>query len=361
MSVPLAGAIVGFGFIAELGHLPAYRSRPDLFSIRAVADVCAARRAHAERMIPGVRVYASAEELLAGEPGLDFVDIATPPRDHAPIAHAALDHGLHVFCEKPLTTTAEEARLLLAHAAAAERVVFPSHNYRQAPVIRAVRELIATEGLGDITRIEMFTLRPTHAKGTAEWKRDWRRMRAYSGGGIAMDHGSHSFYLAFEWLRSYPTAVTAQTLSRAGLDTEDELDCTVTFPTGTASVHLTWNADVRKVRYVLHGSHGTITVEDDAITLTDRRGSSTRSEAPSDWKDASHAAWFVPLQLEFVAAMREGDFAGHHALDALHSVSVIEAAYVSAARHGATVPLPGGAAWDHAWTAASAPTAQARR
>ena len=57
--------------------------------------------------------------LLAAEAqSLDFVDIATPPSDHAEVAHAALDAGLHVLCEKPLATTIEDAR---AHAAPRRR------------------------------------------------------------------------------------------------------------------------------------------------------------------------------------------------------------------------------------------------
>jgi predicted dehydrogenase len=340
MHLPLNGAIVGFGFIAERGHLPAYRLRPDLFSIVAVADLCEARRDQARRAIPGVRVYATADELFALEPDLDFVDIATPPRDHAALAHAALDRGLHVFCEKPLTTSSEEARSLLAHAASAQRVLFPSHNYRHAPVINAVRGLIAINDLGAIQRVDLYTLRPTHAKGTPEWKPDWRRARQHSGGGIAMDHGSHSFYLAFEWLGSYPTAVTACTAHRAGLDTEDELDCTITFPTGRAAAHLTWNADVRKVMYAIHGDRGVIAVEDDAIEITNRTGRTERIEAASHWMDASHAAWFVSLQLELVTAIRDGTFVGRHAIDAFHAVRLIEAAYASAAADGITVNLP---------------------
>src|SRR5579859_6075980 len=99
---PLRGAIVGFGFIAEGGHLPAYRAKRaggSSFEIVAVADTCAARRARAKDLLPGAAVYEDAASLLAAEGGrLDFVDIATPPSEHASIAHAAMDRGLHVLC-----------------------------------------------------------------------------------------------------------------------------------------------------------------------------------------------------------------------------------------------------------------------
>ena len=83
-----------------------------------------------------------------------------------------------------------------------------------------------------------------------------------------MDHGSHTFYLAFEWLRAYPTAITARARRRwAPFDTEDDFSCSLRFPTGVASAHLSWNAGVRKVMYTLHGERGAIRVEDDDIEV----------------------------------------------------------------------------------------------
>ena len=117
MTRPLQGALIGFGFIAEKGHVPAYLSAPDQLAIVAVADVCAARREKARQVLPHARIYSDTKMLLQTEGRqLDFVDIATPPCDHAAIAHAAFEHGLHVFCEKPIATSAADARSMLDHA-----------------------------------------------------------------------------------------------------------------------------------------------------------------------------------------------------------------------------------------------------
>ncbi len=328
MQQPLKGAIAGFGFIAERGHLPAYLAHPEQFAITAVADICPSRRALARKLIPGVRVYPQVDAMLASG-HFDFIDIATPPSEHASICHAAFDHGLHVLCEKPIATTAADAASMLAHATSVGRVFFPSHNYRHAPVVKAVRAVLDSGRLGAIHHVTLQTFRPTHAKGVADWKPDWRRSHRYSGGGIAMDHASHSFYLAFDWLRSYPTAVTAHLEHRAGLDTEDGFSCTATFPTGTAVASLTWNAGVRKVMYSLHGEHGAITVEDDQLEVATKTGVE-RILAASDWMDASHVKWFASLQAEFVEAIRCEQFVGNQALDAFHSIDLIEAAYRSA-------------------------------
>src|SRR4051812_35404583 len=119
------GAIIGYGFIAEKGHLPAYATS-DQLEIVAVADVCAARREAAAQALPGARIYESHTALLAHESrDLDFVDITTPPYVHATIACAALDSGLHVMCEKPLATTVEDVRAAIEHADRSKQVLFP--------------------------------------------------------------------------------------------------------------------------------------------------------------------------------------------------------------------------------------------
>jgi predicted dehydrogenase len=342
MTRPLQGALIGFGFIAEKGHVPAYLTAPDKLQIAAVADVCAARREKARQILPHARIYADTKTLLTAEARqLDFVDIATPPCDHAAIAHAAFEHGLHVFCEKPIATSAADARSMLDHALAAKRVFFPSHNYKHAPVIQAIRRVLESGELGPIHLVTLDTFRTTHAKGVADWQPDWRRSRKTSGGGIAMDHGSHTFYLAFDWLASQPTSITAKMSNLSTFDTEDNFSCTVTFPTGIAVAQLTWNSGFRKVIYTIHGANGAIKVEDDDIEVHRRRAGGPsgqcdveRLSAASHWMDASHAEWFKALQVEFVQAIRTGQWVGPEARDAAMCVQLIETAYASARADG---------------------------
>jgi predicted dehydrogenase len=340
---PLRGAIIGYGFIAERGHLPAYLAPAGPgagFRIVAVADVCPARRALVRRTLPHARVYHDATALLAAEgDGLDFVDIATPPAMHAPLAHAALDRGLHVLCEKPLATSAEDARAMIAHAVRAQRVLYPCHTYKHAPVIKAVRRALETGLVGRVHLVTLHTFRNTHARGVPEWNPDWRRDPHHAGGGIAMDHGSHTFYLAFDWLGDYPTAITAKMSAAEGQTNEDNFACAITFPRGMAIAHLTWTAGVRKVIYTLHGERGAVRVEDDDVEVATRRtppGSDTvqwerRCErVPSAWMDASHAAWFRSLLEGFAAAIERGEYAGRDAQDAVRCIELITTAYASA-------------------------------
>jgi predicted dehydrogenase len=321
--------------------------------IVAVADVSAQRRELARHQFPGVRIYTDHDRLLEAERGgLDFVDIATPPCDHAAITHAALERGLHVLCEKPLATSAGEAREMLRHAREAQRVLYPCHNYKHAPVIKTVRRVLEEGRIGRVHLVTLQTFRNTHAKGVGEWRTDWRRERRYSGGGIAMDHGSHTFYLAFEWLRAYPTAVTARAATMGPFDTEDDFTCSLKFPTGVASAHLSWNAGVRKVMYTIHGERGAVRVEDDSIEVATQqagRGGAVgwkfeREEIPSDWMDSSHVTWFNSLFDDFRGAIARGEFVGKEAQESFLCVQLIDTAYASARDGSRELPLPGLAA-----------------
>ena len=346
MTRPLRGALIGFGFIAENGHAPAYAARAESYGdleLVAIADGCRARQEQARRCFPSLPIYPNVESLLSDRAlDLDFVDIAVPPCDHVSIAHAALDRGLHVLCEKPLGTEPGTARGLLAHALRARRAVFPCHNYKHAPVIKAVHAALASGAVGDVQRVTLQTFRPTHARGVPEWRPDWRRQRCISGGGIGMDHGAHTFYLACEWLRSAPVSVTATTRSRPEHDTEEDFVCAVSFPTGMVNGYLTSAAGVRKVLYTLHGERGAIRVEDDDLEIIQRDPTAPtgwrveRSRIASEWGDASHAAWFTSLFGDFITAVQDQEFVGREARQALTCVQLICAGYASA-RQGSRV------------------------
>jgi len=344
----LRGALLGCGFIV------------------AIAEPNAARRAKAAQLVPGAVLYEDADQLLASEASrLDYVDIATPPYDHARLTHMALDKGLHVLCEKPMATTPADARSMLEHAMKAKRVFFPCHNYKHAPVVKAVKQVLESGLIGKVNLVTLHTFRNTHAKGVSEWRPDWRRERKYSGGGIAMDHGAHTFYLAFDWLGGYPTAITAKMTTPVPsegtrtFDTEDNFSCTMTFPEGIASAHLTWTAGVRKVIYTIQGSHGAIRVEDDDVevaVMASRNASSRdvnaaasaskrvtwelkKEQIASEWMDAGHSVWFRSLFDQFKGAIDAHEYVGREARDGLRCIELIATAYASAQDGCRELPL----------------------
>jgi predicted dehydrogenase len=339
----LKGAIAGFGFISGKGHHPAYLQRSDV-EIVAIADICPARLEAARAVAPRARLYPDARALLASETQLDFIDVATPPDAHAEISLRALERGVHVLCEKPLTASMTEALSLVEAARKHRRVVFPAHNYKHAPVVKFAQQIIHSGRIGPVRAVTLNTFRTTHAKGVAEWKTDWRRDKKISGGGIAMDHGSHSFYLTFSWLNAFPTHVTAKTLTLdRQWDTEDNLNAVLTFPNGFAHTFLTWTAGVRKVVYSLQGSDGALVIDDDDWELTTGKASGKpaveKGVIESDWMDASHTRWFNSMFDQFKAAMRAGDFVNRELREAVACVQIIETCYRSSAEGSRELPL----------------------
>jgi predicted dehydrogenase len=349
MNQSLSGAVIGYGFISGKGHIPAYLMRQDV-RIQAVVDICPARREEAKKALPWVQIFESAEALFdavsMGTLKLDFVDISTPPCDHAKIATQALNLGLHVLCEKPLTCTIQQAHALIASAKKNQRVLFPVHNYKHAPVVKAIRDVIDSGRIGEVRSVTLSTYRNTHAKGVTEWNTHWRRDFKFSGGGIAMDHGSHTFYLTFDWLKSYPVAVTAKMVNQEPekYDTEDNYSAVLTFPEGKlAHVHLTWTAGVRKVIYTLQGTKGAIRVEDDEIEIAVQRKTDgpdvaqgaiswdfERRSISSDWMDASHVSWFNSLFDQFFFAIQNQDYVGKEIQESVKCIEIIETSYRSA-------------------------------
>ena len=343
-SKKLRGAIIGFGFISSKGHFPAYleREKGDKdVDIVAICDICADRKVD----VPShIKFFTDYQELLNDSSlKLDFVDVSTHAADHHKIAKAALLKGFHVLCEKPLTTSLDEAHDLIRTAIAQKRILFPCHNYKHAPVVNAIREIINSGKIGKVKAVTLNTFRNTHAVGTKEWKPDWRRFKEYSGGGIAMDHGSHSLYLTFEWLGGYPKSVSAsaQNFSYPKYDTEDNFSALYEFEGGIANLYLTWTAGVRKVIYTVQGEQGAITVDDDNIQIAmmaknDDVNTSHKADwrvenytISSDWMDSSHTTWFNSMFNKFKTAIASDDFQNAEIRDAYYCIQSIMKAYES--------------------------------
>ncbi len=346
MNEPRRVALIGFGFIGAKGHVPGYERRAKEAGdvrVTAVADICPERRALARKVVPEARIYSDYRSLLEGEIGRsDVVDIATPPNVHAEIARAALARGFHVLCEKPFACSVEEAVAMTRAATSAKRVLFPCHNYKHAPVVRTLRKIIAEGTIGRVHMATLSTFRTTHAKGVPEWNQDWRRQRAFSGGGIAMDHGPHTFYLAFDWLGAFPSAITAKITTLGNFDTEDNFSCALTFPTGTVQAHLSWTAGVREVIYSVHGNLGAVVVDDDVLRVTTYKSGvleTVQHTIGSDWMDASHAGWFSSLFGKFQDAIAGGEWVSSETVEAVACIQVIAGAYASAAEGCREIPL----------------------
>jgi len=159
-----------------------------LGEVVAIADADGAALESAAALADGARAHNSYASMLGED--LDGVVIATPSGAHARQAMEALECGLAVFCQKPLTRTAQEAREVIDAAHRADRLLDVDFSYRHVAGVAQLRELIGNGELGELYAIELAF---HNAYGPDKpWFRDIRR----SGGGCVMDLGIHLVDLA---------------------------------------------------------------------------------------------------------------------------------------------------------------------
>jgi predicted dehydrogenase len=140
-----------------------------------------------------------AREEAARPDGIEAVAIVTPNDQHAPAAEAFLRAGVHVICDKPVTTTLDEARRLKALVEETGRLFAVTHNYTGYPMVRHARQLVRDGALGEIRVVQVeyaqdWLTERLEATGQkqAAWRTDPKRSGA---GGCIGDIGTHAFNL----------------------------------------------------------------------------------------------------------------------------------------------------------------------
>lgn len=336
MSAPLRGAIIGFGNVAERGHLPAWLAHPTM-RIVAVADSDAKRQARARALLPHATVAGDAAELFANV-ALDFVDIATPPTSHVPLIGAAAAAGLHIICEKPLAISAADYAQVYEAVSRAGVTLFTVHNWKYSEPFRRVRMLLDDGAIGPLTGISFETTRNGCAGSIGD---DWRTDGARAGGGILVDHGWHAFYLMVALANERPRAIRAQLARRRYLtaDVEDSAQCTIEFPSLTGQLDLTWAGQERRTRWQLSGRDGHIEVDDDRVSV--RRGGADESFvcAQSLSAGSHHPEWFAAVIDAFRREIIDPSVRGENLAEAEQCVQLLSQAYASHAA-ARVQPLP---------------------
>jgi predicted dehydrogenase len=337
MSAARHGAIIGFGNVAAYGHVPGWREQPE-FKIVAVADPDAARGVLAAELLPGVRTYASADELLRHE-RLDFVDIATPPAAHGPAIIAAANAGVHVLCEKPLTTSWHEYAALRAAVQRAGIVLHTVHNWKYSEGFRTAQRLLADGALGALSTISFDTARNGCAAATAD---NWRVRASVAGGGILVDHGWHAFYLLLALANERPRRIRATLERRRYIDAEveDTALCAIDFPSLTAEIRLTWAASERHTRWQLVGHDGRMTIDDDRLVMQGHGIEHSHRLTTALSAGSHHPDWFTGVIEEFRQELDDPAARGANQAEAELCLLMLSLAYASGAQNSRPLDIP---------------------
>lgn len=192
---------------------------------------------------------------------LDAVVIATPTKAHFSMVKAALDHGLHVFCEKPLTLRAEESDELARIALEKGLHCQVGYHNRFVAAFSEAKRLLDANAIGEVTHALAEAYGPVvlRTKGGT-----WRSKRS-EGGGCLYDYAAHPLDL-LAWYLGEPDRVGGTVLGQIfSSDTEDEVYSTLFYPTGTtAQLSVNWSDEsFRKMttRVTLTGTGGRIVVD----------------------------------------------------------------------------------------------------
>lgn len=185
MSHPFRIGVVGAGAIATYGHIPAFQALPGV-EIAAICDSNLERaQASAARFnIPAA--YADYSEMI-NKTNLDAISVGVPNALHAPVALAALEKGLHAFCEKPMATSVADGEAMVAAAKKAGTVLAINMSNRPRPEILFMRKAIAEGYLGKVSYAYGRLIRRVGIPGFGSWF----TRKELAGGGALMDIGVH--------------------------------------------------------------------------------------------------------------------------------------------------------------------------
>lgn len=252
MSVPLRPlrmGMVGGGPRAFIG--PVHRMAAELDGcIRLVAGAFAStaegsREAGRRFGIDESRAYPDYATLLREETrredGIDFVAIVTPNHLHFPVAKAALEVGLHVMCDKPVTATLEEAERLADIVARSGRLFGLSYTYSGYAMLREARARCLGGALGKIRKIVVeysqgWLAEAVEREGSKQ--AGWRTDPQQAGlGGCIGDIGVHAFHLA-EFVSGRRVVEICPDLNRLvpGRQLDDDCNVLLRFDNGAPGV-----------------------------------------------------------------------------------------------------------------------------
>jgi predicted dehydrogenase len=245
MGKPLNLGIVGLGYWGPT--LLRALMEVEGVEIGWVCDSEKSRLERSRRRYPTAKATTRIDDLLA-DPKVDAVVLATPVFTHFYLASRALSAGKHVFVEKPLATSTAEAEQLARLAEMEGLVLMCGHTFIYSPPVRAVKELLDQEALGQIYFVSSSRVNlGLHQSDIS----------------VVWDLGPHDFSILLYWFEEMPTTIRAVGRDSVVRGITDVAFVTMDFPSGLlANVELSWLAPSKLRRTVVVGSEKMVVYDD---------------------------------------------------------------------------------------------------
>jgi predicted dehydrogenase len=331
-------AVVGLGYWGP----NLVRNLHELLDAEVVL-VCDRRREALDAIVrryPALEATTSFDELLEDE-RIEAVAIATPVSTHYTLAEAALHAGKHVFVEKPLAGSSEEALALIELAEAGGLVLMPGHTFLYSPPVNLVRDLIAAGDLGDIffistSRVNLGLHQPDVS--------------------VVWDLAPHDISILRYWLDEVPVRVSAACRGCIIPEIPDVAFINLQFASGTiAQVELSWLAPSKLRRTAVVGSRKMVVYDDTSSEPVRVFDTGVNMRDPASFGEyrltyrtgdilSPHVDVVEPLSLEmldFCAAVRgrrEPRASARVGLDVVRIVEAVESSLASGGRPVALDP-----------------------
>ncbi len=308
----------------------------------AVADIDSSRLEAAKKLMPSLKTFGSAEELIdSGE--VDAVIIATPHYDHSPIAQYAFSKGINVLTEKPAGVYTKQVREMNEAAAETDLVFGIMYNQRTNCVYRKMRELVQSGELGEIRRVNWIITdwyRTQAYYNSGGWRATWKG----EGGGVLLNQCPHNLDL-WQWICGMPKKIRA--FCHEGkwhnIEVEDDVTIYAEYENGATGTFITSTGDCPGTnRFEITLDGGKLVCENNKLRLYKLNG--TVSEHCATAKggfDTLEGEW-IDVETDgrnkqhsevcnkFAAAMLRGEELVARGEEGIRGLSISNAAHLSA-------------------------------
>ncbi len=237
---------------------------------------------------------------------VDAVIVATPHYDHTTIGIDAMQQGLHLLTEKPISVhKADCERLIAAHTANPKLVFAAMFQQRTDPVWKKMKKLIDSGELGEITRItwiitDWFRTEAYYASG------GWRATWSGEGGGILLNQCPHNLDM-WQWLFGMPSKIRAfmQFGAKHNIEVEDQVHAYLEYENGATGAFIVSTGEAPGTnRLEVAGERGKLVVERGKILFTRNEIPMTEFSRTTDRSFAVPPVWHIEIP-------SEGGPAGH--------------------------------------------------
>jgi predicted dehydrogenase len=287
--------LIGLGNIGQ--HHAAYLSAGKVTraELVAVSDAVATKLEKYKPLI----TFNTGEELIAS--GLvDAVIIATPHYQHTSLGIAALQKGLHVMVEKPISAhKADAERLIDAHKAKPELVFAGMFQLRAEPRYLKIRKLIESGELGQVIRMswimtDWFRTEAYYASGG--WRATWKG----EGGGVLLNQCLHNLDV-LQWLLGMPSKVRGfcQLGRFHQIEVEDNVTAYLEFPNGSTGTFVSSTGEAPGTnRFEIAGTRGKMVLENNRLLFTRNEDDALQFSKSAKLGFAKPEVWNVEIPFE---------------------------------------------------------------